>query len=577
MLSNRNPNKVNSIRGDQMHGIQLNEKRTCAILLIVIFMFAGFIRIWNIDVPSLWVDEVNTVFAAKSIIETGNDTLPSGMEYGRAYLHSFVVSLFFRIFGVSEASARYPSVLFGLLSIWMAYLLGSKVFNRKIGLLSALMVAFSNFEVGWSRTARMYTMLQFFSLSIVFCFLKGFEKDKISIISKSRVYKSSSKIKHFLNHHGISSCWLVFSILLIAISAKYIHRLSSFLLAGLGMYILFMAVVALFSKKTNEGRVVNKYSVTFILGLIAGVFFLLAIPNIRGQIVNMLSYTPPWAAGTATAQNRFYFFEFLISPWRFPLAAFFFIGTVQLISRRKQLGWIPLFSFVIPIFLLSFVFTHRVPAYLFNVYPFFLLIGAFGFQNILDSESDILKTDLVFKKTWVKRGILSLFFFIFIISPWLRITLNIPFLEDGITNMAVTPEEFREASNYVKENRKEGDVILSSLPQVTYYYGVYSDYGLNWANLEQSREKQFRDKIGRWVDVYVGVKCVESLEELITIVDQNQRGWIIMSYYHLTNQTHIPNSVKEYIDNNFEKPKITKNGTVLIYNWSRVGEAPSEL
>jgi hypothetical protein len=79
------------------------------------------------------------------------------------------------------------------------------------------------------------------------------------------------------------------------------------------------------------------------------------------------------------------------------------------------------------------------------------------------------------------------------------------------------------------------------------------------------------------VDVYVGVKCVESLEELITIVDQNQRGWIIMSYYHLTNQTHIPNSVKEYIDNSFEKPKITKNGTVLIYNWSRMREATSEL
>jgi hypothetical protein len=155
---------------------------------------------------------------------------------------------------------------------------------------------------------------------------------------------------------------------------------------------------------------------------------------------------------------------------------------MQLISRRKQLGWIPFFSFVIPIFFLSFVFTHRVPAYLFNVYPFFLLIGAFGFQNILDSESDILKTDLVFKKTWVKRGILSLFFLIFIISPWLRITLNIPFLEDGITNMAVTPEEFREASNYVKENQKRGCYPLKFTAG---YVLLWCLFGL-WVKLGQS-------------------------------------------------------------------------------------------
>ena len=65
------------------------------IVLILFLLFGGFLRLWNLSVPSFWVDEVNTVFAADSLTKTGSPTLPSGMIYDRAFLHTYTVALFY--------------------------------------------------------------------------------------------------------------------------------------------------------------------------------------------------------------------------------------------------------------------------------------------------------------------------------------------------------------------------------------------------------------------------------------------------------------------------------------------------
>jgi 4-amino-4-deoxy-L-arabinose transferase-like glycosyltransferase len=538
-------------------------------LLAVLILAGGFLRVWNLSVPSLWVDEANTVYSAESMEKTGQDLFPSGRINGRAQLHTALVALVFRFLGVSEMTARLPSVFFGLLSVIMVYFLGKRVFNNKVGLWTAFFVTFSHFEIGWSRTARMYTLLQFLSLLTLYIFILGFERrsqwGKLQGPLKEKRF-SLIKLRRFFRKHQLSPLWLVLCLFLTWLNAFQVHLLGIFLLGGMFIYVLFITGVRCFFG-TGVKCFLNKYSIFALCAIViagAGWFFL---PGVQSLIRYFLAYTPPWAEGTSSAQGRMYLFDFLISPYRFPFAAFFFVGGIQMISRREKIGWIPVFGFLFPLLCLTFVFTHRVPTYLFYVYPLFLMIAAYGFVNLLESERLVMLKDAFFKKRWIRFGVFVLYFFIFLISPWFRISLHIPFLEDGITNLAVTPNEWKEAGQYVRERFKEGEVTITSLPIVAMYYGIRSDYDLNWTHLSQAKTEAFQNKEGKWADVYAGVACIESVDELDQIVRDHHSGWLVVAKYHMEHELIIPAEVRNYIETHFETPFKTRNETVWVYHW----------
>lgn len=68
------------------------------------------------------------------------------------------------VFGDSETSLRAPAAFFGAASIFVAYLLGGRLFGRNAGLAAAALIAFSGFHIFWSGAARMYAQGTFFAL-----------------------------------------------------------------------------------------------------------------------------------------------------------------------------------------------------------------------------------------------------------------------------------------------------------------------------------------------------------------------------------------------------------------------------
>jgi len=77
-----------------------------------------------------------------------------------------------RIVGSGEIAFRIPSVLFGLGTIWVVYLIGRK--RSRVGnldLWGALLMATAPYHIYYSQEARMYSMVTFFSsLSMLFFF-----------------------------------------------------------------------------------------------------------------------------------------------------------------------------------------------------------------------------------------------------------------------------------------------------------------------------------------------------------------------------------------------------------------------
>ena len=94
---------------------------------ILFLLISGFIlRIYDLGIQSFWFDEAISSTAAVAFLETGTPTFPSGLVYSRAILNTFLIALSFKIFGITEFAARLPSVMFGMLTILLVYLMGSK-------------------------------------------------------------------------------------------------------------------------------------------------------------------------------------------------------------------------------------------------------------------------------------------------------------------------------------------------------------------------------------------------------------------------------------------------------------------
>src|SRR3989344_1581378 len=137
-------------------------------MIWLILLLAFILRLVNLN-QSLWWDEaINIVYARSSDLwwfvtkYSVGDFHPPGwfaILWGWGY-----------VFGFSEISVRLPSVIFGVATVWLIYLLGKELFSRKVGLLAALFLAIAPLHIYYSQEARMYVFAAF-AVTLSFYFL----------------------------------------------------------------------------------------------------------------------------------------------------------------------------------------------------------------------------------------------------------------------------------------------------------------------------------------------------------------------------------------------------------------------
>lgn len=161
------------------------------ILFLILGLAAAFRLVLISDVPpSLNWDEVSHGYNAYSILKTGKD------EWGesfpaifRAYgdyklpVYIYATAIFELFFGLTAFAVRLPSVLAGIATVLFTYLLTKKLFERKVAILAAFLVAIEPWSFFLSRVA----VEANFSLALitagVYFFLVAIEKPKYFIPS----------------------------------------------------------------------------------------------------------------------------------------------------------------------------------------------------------------------------------------------------------------------------------------------------------------------------------------------------------------------------------------------------------
>lgn len=128
-------------------------------MILSILLLATVLRLINLN-QSLWLDEAINVLAAK------NNTF-WGMinEYAKYDFHPpgyFVILwLWSKVFGYAEVAVRLPSVIFGVATVFIAYLVGWKLHSKLLGVIAALLLSINPLHIYYSQEARMYTFATF--------------------------------------------------------------------------------------------------------------------------------------------------------------------------------------------------------------------------------------------------------------------------------------------------------------------------------------------------------------------------------------------------------------------------------
>ncbi len=163
------------------------------ILLVAVIILAAFLRLWRLDsVPvSLFGDELDVGYHAYSILKTGKDYSGNFMPLHfqslaewrtPLYLYSAVPTV--AMFGISPWGVRLPAAIFGILSVWLFYLLvGQITGNKKLALLSALLIAVSPWHIQYSRAGFEVTQMLALYLSGIYFFLRGLKDGKFLWLS----------------------------------------------------------------------------------------------------------------------------------------------------------------------------------------------------------------------------------------------------------------------------------------------------------------------------------------------------------------------------------------------------------
>lgn len=138
-------------------------------------VFFGFIiRIYDIVGSSIWHDEGYTMWLLKynpiEIIErTARDVHPPG--------YYLLAKPWVMIFGSSEFSIRFLSVIFSVGIIYLVFKIVEKLLSDKAAFWAATLVAFSPFMVRFAQEARMYGVVAFFTTLGTYCLVR-FLKEK---------------------------------------------------------------------------------------------------------------------------------------------------------------------------------------------------------------------------------------------------------------------------------------------------------------------------------------------------------------------------------------------------------------
>lgn len=167
---------------DNLFDIFYSKDRTK--LYVVLILLLGFgLRLINIFNNPIGIDASGHTVMAMNFINS-HKLGDWGQTVG---LWDFLTDGAYKIFGVNDFSSRLIALIFGTLSILVIFLFAKELFNKKVGLISAFLLAVSAFHIKETAPEMDVAMMFFVLLSMLF-FIRGLKQNKKSFFVLSGIF-----------------------------------------------------------------------------------------------------------------------------------------------------------------------------------------------------------------------------------------------------------------------------------------------------------------------------------------------------------------------------------------------------
>jgi len=445
--------------------IKNNKKFHDFSIASIFFIISLILRICNYTEQPIFADEIKYFSAYSFSILSHNWSWPLRWMWIQPPLFPYILAFVTYIFNGELYVLRLVPIFFGSLSVYVLYFLGKILFDRRVGILSAILLIFSSYHIFYSRVLMLEAQLILFMLISSYFFFKSYKK------KDDFKYACASGI--FL---GLSS----------------ITKLNGYLLY------LFFAIFIIWTKKRLNSFIDKRFLITFLTSILVNlpVWIYLYLRNANPLLHQLQAMTAK--SGSAASIKSYGFLELIIRgfnnfidlmidghsvatlslPW-YPIlqlaAIYLCIITIfyyihPFLKAQKSESFVFIFFMVFNIFVALYRKRHEYYL-LWSIPIFFIMVS-----NISVRCFDYLKFQPKNIKFFI--SILTLVFVIIFIFSYIITGTMAPFVNKGVK--AGYEEQVIKIKNYIQP----GDAIAASLPTTVNYYLDKYDFKVQENNIQ---------------------------------------------------------------------------------------------
>ena len=432
--------------------------------LLALFVVGLVLRLYGLGSESLWYDELWAVRIARM---EPLEIMRASLGDNNPPLYYLILHYWMLLVGHSEVAIRLPSAIAGALAVPLIYGIGSLLFSRAAGLMAALILSLSAYQIRYAQEGRAYALLVFLALAS-FYFLERLLTDG----NRSRL---------------VTAGYVVSTTLLM-----YTHVYGILLVAAQGVYLL------------ATRQALRKWLLP--TGLVA----VLYVPGVAWLAVNVLSSQGAWNNAMfwvpePTLAHVAEFFvlysgSVLLAGAFGLLAAFALFDLVR--SKQASTAWLLLAWLLVPI-VVPFLVSHLYRPMLLDRYtiaasPAFYLLVARGVEALRITKYSSV---LVYARILFAIGVI-LFSLIAALDYY----------------AATTKEPWRQVAGYVDGHAQPGDLILFYNGSGKVMFGYYfqsEDVTQEVVSVEGSSSS---------------VTWKEMRSELAPAVESHRRVWLVLHW-----------------------------------------------
>ncbi|USN45924.1 MAG: glycosyltransferase family 39 protein [Candidatus Woesearchaeota archaeon] len=372
------------------------------LFLALLLLFTSLVSFYNLGAEPLWLDEAISVRQAQAGFSEGMTLLSGDVHLP---LHHVLLWTQVHLFGISEFSVRFLSALFGVLAVGSLYVLGKKLYSKRVGFLAAALLAFSTLGVYYVQEARLYSLFMFLSVASLLAFFTYVEKPT----KRNAVY------------------YFVATVLLM-----YTHIFAFFIIGAQFVYYLLVHV----KNRKKTLRWLLLHSLLFVA-------FLPWLPILYRQIFSVIGHF--WIPQPTLVSLLISFHEFsgslliVLAIFCIILAYSYFVYRKKIVETRTSFflfSWLVIPFFVVFIYSQFFTPLYQTRYFLFAL-PIFYLLLSVGIDRVCSCV----------KNNWLFPVISLVFVLLFVIALAPQQT-------------TLSKDDWRSISAFLKEQVGEDDYIF---------------------------------------------------------------------------------------------------------------------